>query len=89
MPPKYLKDIKGAGWRHLSFFHNISNVRNDSKSHRSHLNLPTQALYLHTSVGDLYTADSSQRMVDVIKRGLNPQLREWLASLPVPISDAA
>ncbi|KAI1457505.1 cytochrome P450 [Annulohypoxylon moriforme] len=69
MPPKYLKDVKGAGWRHLSFFQNISN-----------------ALYLHVSVGDLYTADSSQRMADVVKRGLNPQLPHLTSGLMEEIS---
>ncbi|KAI1653942.1 cytochrome P450 [Daldinia decipiens] len=58
MPPKYLKDIRGASWRHLSFFESISN-----------------SLHLEVSAGDLYTANSSQRMVDVIKRGLNPRIQ--------------
>lgn len=33
-----------------------------------------QAFHLHASVGDLYTADSSYRMVEVVKKGLNPKL---------------
>ena len=33
-----------------------------------------KALYLHKTVGDLY---SSERMVDVVKKGLNPLLRTY------------
>ncbi|KAF2789623.1 cytochrome P450 monooxygenase, partial [Melanomma pulvis-pyrius CBS 109.77] len=64
MPPKYLNDVRGASWRHLSFFENISN-----------------ALHLHRSVGDLYTVDSSQRMVDVVKKGLNPRIPQLTTTL--------
>ncbi|CAI6334293.1 unnamed protein product [Periconia digitata] len=64
MPPKYLNDVRGAGWQHLSFFANISS-----------------ALHLYTSVGDLYTAESSQRMVDIVKRKLNPQIPHLTADL--------
>ncbi|KAH6666347.1 cytochrome P450 [Halenospora varia] len=64
MPPKYLKDVRGAAAGHLSFFDNISH-----------------ALHLHTSVGDLYTANSAQRMIDVVKKGLNPQLSQLTPTL--------
>ncbi|KAJ8069764.1 hypothetical protein OCU04_000183 [Sclerotinia nivalis] len=57
LPPKYLADLKTAGWSHLSFFQNIND-----------------ALFLGHTAGELYTAPAAERMVNVVKAGLNPQL---------------
>ncbi|CAI6334460.1 unnamed protein product [Periconia digitata] len=57
MPPKYLFDLRAAGWTQLHFFRNISD-----------------ALFLYKTVDDLYTSPVAERMVNVVKKGLNPRL---------------
>jgi hypothetical protein len=41
----------------------------------------SDALYLHTTIGDMYTSPFAERMTDVVKKGLNPKLRTNCALL--------
>ncbi|OAL00888.1 cytochrome P450 [Phaeosphaeriaceae sp. SRC1lsM3a] len=52
----------------------LNDVRGANSRHLNFFYSIGEAFHLHTSVGDLYSASSSQRMVDVVKKGLNPQL---------------
>ncbi|ETS77619.1 hypothetical protein PFICI_09681 [Pestalotiopsis fici W106-1] len=52
----------------------LKDLKSADRSHISFFTSISRAFYLHTTVGDLYTADSSHRMVDVVKKGLNRRL---------------
>ncbi len=41
----------------------------------------SDALFLYSTVDDMYTSPVSQRMVEVVKKRLNPKLRELLSLL--------
>ncbi|KAF2014407.1 cytochrome P450 [Aaosphaeria arxii CBS 175.79] len=52
----------------------LHDVRTADGTHLNFFHSISDAFHLHTTVGDLYTARTSQRMIDVVKRGLNPLL---------------
>lgn len=41
----------------------------------------SDALFLYKTVGDLYTSPVADRMVDVVKKGLNPRLRKFASDV--------
>jgi hypothetical protein len=86
LPKRYLIDLKTGGSEKLSFFKNISDVNAifilpqailietwDFTNTRPLTE--TQAFSLQRSVGNLY---SDEIMISVVKRGLNPHLREYI-----------
>ncbi|KAH8581604.1 hypothetical protein B0O99DRAFT_719202, partial [Bisporella sp. PMI_857] len=53
----------------------LSDLRAADWSHLSFFRNINDALFLSHTAGDLYTAHESERMVDIVKRRVNPQLR--------------
>lgn len=45
----------------------------------------SDALFLYKTVGDMYTSTVAERMVDVVKKGLNPRLRKLMFPVCNPI----
>ena len=70
LPLKYLYDVKHADKRHLSFLDNIPDV--SLCLYLLFYEADQQVFFMNYWVGDLFSSD---RMVYVVKKGLNPQLR--------------
>jgi hypothetical protein len=70
--PQYLLDLKHCEGKSLSFFRVISDVSQIDWSFKKILLINPKAFRLHHSVGELY---HDEKMADVIKKGMNNQLR--------------
>lgn len=64
----------------------LPELKNASWRHLSFFTNISDALYLHTTVGDMY---QSERMVNVVKKGLNPQLPRICSEILVGEVDRA
>ncbi|KAG9230930.1 cytochrome P450 [Amylocarpus encephaloides] len=54
--------------------HYLADLKTADWGHLSFFTNISDALFLHTTVGDLYTSHKSERMVDIVKRDINPRL---------------
>ncbi|KAF2265001.1 cytochrome P450 [Lojkania enalia] len=66
----------------------MADIRTAGWEHLSFFRNINDALFLHTTVGDLYTSPEAERMVNVVKKGLNPRLPHMTDIMLAEINDA-
>jgi hypothetical protein len=59
----------------------LADLRTSGWSHLHFFRNISDALFLYTTVDNMYTSPLAERMVDVVKKGLNPRLRKNRALL--------
>ncbi|OCL14898.1 cytochrome P450 [Glonium stellatum] len=66
----------------------LTDLRTAGWSHLSFFRNINDALFLHLTTGDLYTSPISERMAEVVKKGVNPRLPQLTQIMVDEINDA-